>query len=268
MRHVFSPITLLWMCLIIGLCLTSCEDASQTQGTTSTSMEGHVADLAQLLNPKEIERLEAQLNHYQTETGVSFFLFTTDDSPLAAMSKRLERRVNLSPNGLNASAMILVSLADRQAKIEVNHGLEWQVPDSVSALIFQRMTAGLGDDQYAASFEQAFNELHQQVSNLPFSIQYNQLTKAANAGAEAIGRIVSFSARYEGQPDAGYLTGQFDPAFFLIVRDDQGQSAHLYYSRYMEEMAEQIAHPEAITSIRARVRAVSPTLELDLLSIN
>lgn len=259
--YIISCVLLLWL----GGCGKDGSERSTDDGMGS--FEGHVADLATFLKPEAVERLEKQLDGYQDEKGVNFLLYTTESGVLEAMSKRLERRVDLNAQGLNASALILIARRERQIKIEVNHGLEWQIPDSISNQILDQLIQHFQGERYLPGLQQAFEQMYDRVKGLPFEVRYQGLAQVQEEGVLAIGQIVAFEGRYEGQPATQPGPGQFDPAMHLLVKGQNKTVARVYVSRYMQEMVRTLAQSEAPRRLRARVRQVQPELELELLAV-
>jgi len=255
--------------LLLGLCLLGCGSDGDQQAAEKgmDSFRGHVADLAEFLTPEEVQTLEEQLARYEQESKVKFLLYTMSSGVLEAMSKRLERRVDLNVQGLNASAFILITRQEREVKIEVNHGLEWQIPDSISNQILDGLLQAFRANQYLDGLQRAFAQMYSEVENLPFEVVYEGLAAVEQDGSRAIGQIVAFEGRYEGQPPTQPGPGQFDPAMHLLIQGQNGSVARVYVSRYMEEMARALAEPEKPARLRARVRQVQPHLELELMAL-
>jgi hypothetical protein len=255
--------------LLISL-MTGCGGPSSDQDAPEQShhFEGHVADLGEFLDPQAVSALEQQLADYERRSGITFMLYTAPSGVLESLSKRLERRVNLSPRGLNATAFILINRQERQAKIEVNHGLEWQITDSVSNQVLDQMLAAFKADRYAEGLQQAFASLYEPVKALPFQVAYPSLEAAIEADGKALGEIVAFSAVL--QRPAPPLTGgsQFDSNFFLSVQTPSGQVARVYFSRYMSELLPVFSVNGQPVNIHARIRTLSPDLTLELMAAN
>jgi len=255
--------------LLLGLCLAGChsDDGNGTVQDEMGSFEGHIADLATFLKPGEVEQLEEQLASYQEETGVHFLLYTAESGVLEAMSKRLERRVDLNAQGLNASAFILIARRERQIKIEVNHGLEWQIPDSISNQILDQVIQSFQRERYLRGLQQAFAQMYEAVRRLPFEVKYQGLADVLAEGEVAIGQIVAFEGRYVGQPATQPGAGQFDPAMHLLIEGQNGSVARVYVSRYMQEMTRGLAQSDQPRRLRARIRQVQPQIELELMAL-
>ena len=256
-------------CLLL-LWLVGCgnDDRKTASDEGMGSFEGHVADLATFLKPDEVAQLEEQLDRYQEQTGVHFLLYTAESGVLEAMSKRLERRVDLNAQGLNASAFILIARRERQIKIEVNHGLEWQIPDSVSNPILDQLIQNFQQERYLKGLQAAFGQMHDRVKHLPFEVRYQGLAEVQEENELAIGQIVAFEGRYQGQPPTQPGPGQFDPVMHLLIKGQNGAVTRVYFSRYMQEMVRSLARPDEPSRLRARIRELAPQIELELMALD
>ena len=264
---MFIPLRIrLWL-ICLPLLAVACDPAAEADPDTLGGFEGHIAELAEFLTPEEVADLEAQLARYEEATGVTLLLYTAETGVLEAMSKRLERRINLSPQGLNASAFILIARRERQIKIEVNHGLEWQIPDSVANQILDELSAAFQAEQYAAGLATAFADMYARVQDLPFAVAYNSLAEALADGPQALGQIVACQA--QAQPPFPALDGevQFDPAWYLTLRTPQGDSARLRFTRYMGQLIQPLTEATQPLEVRGRLRQLTPIPVLELMQV-
>ncbi len=262
---------------VVGLGSMACEDQTNKQGPAdplSTErlapppLEGHVADVAEVMESEQVEQLEDWLQTYQAENGNRYLVYTEDQLPgtLEAMVKRLGRRTQIGQPGLNNGAVIVLAQQERQIYIEVNHGFEWQVPKTTLDRVLNRMVQlHLKQNRYYEAFTFAFDTLHQMTSQVPWEVAYTSLAAAQAAGTEARGQIVEFTATLQsrhGELEAGV---QFSPAYYLLLQGQSGPTARVFHSYNMANVVDLIAQPGRESRVFARVRQVSPSLELELL---
>ncbi len=262
---------------LLPLCLllihSSCqEDDSQTSQTDPPpeNVSGHVADLGQTLSEQEAKQLEERLEAYEKKLGVRFLLYTENKLPgsLEEMSKRLEQLVTLGQPGLNNGASILLARSDRQAKLEINHGLEWQVPQTTINHVFQQLsTQYLSQDLFLEGYTFVFDTLYQMIQTLPWQVSFSSLDEVQKAESSANGKIVAFPGKVLKANGTGIEGVQFDPSYQMKVQGRSGVEADLYYSYNMDAMVSLLTEAKIERNIFARVRAITPQIELELLGV-
>lgn len=265
--RLFPWLTLPWLLLLMH-----CGEGSSDQASDQMpgSVAGHVADRALVLTEEQAEAMEEKLEAYQEATGARYLLYTEPRLPgtLDAMSKRLEEITALGMPGLNNGAIILLARDERQVKIEVNQGFDWQVPQPVLGEIFQKMVARyLRDNRYYEGFNFVFDTLQSITSQVPWQVRYQSLSEVQSAGAAAVDQIVRFDATVLAAK-GGLIEGrQFSPEYVVQVRGSTGPQAELRYTLSMAQALELLTQEGRQSEVFARVRAVEPALTLELLGV-
>ncbi len=121
-------------------------------------LQGRVNDLAALLDDATRYRLEAMLAQLEEQTaGMQIALLTLNSlegEDLSDFSYRVASAWKLGQAGQNNGALLLVSLDDRQIRIEVGYGLEERLTDAKSSYIINReIIPRFKKGDYAAGIE-------------------------------------------------------------------------------------------------------------------
>ena len=93
-----------------------------------------VTDLAGIIEPAAQERLNAVLRELEEKTSSQVLVLTVqslDGQPLEEFSLNTKEKWKLGQKGKDNGVLIVVSLKDRQYRIEVGYGLEGALPDSL-----------------------------------------------------------------------------------------------------------------------------------------
>ncbi|MEM9984045.1 MAG: TPM domain-containing protein [Bacteroidota bacterium] len=271
MKFLIEPFGILTFGLLLLIFACNEEADPSSQATPAPEeVSGHVADLGQTLSATEATQLEEQLEAYEKKLGVRFLLYTEKKLPgsLEEMSKRLEQLVPLGQSGFNNGASILLARSERQAKLEINHGLEWQVPQSTINVIFQRLTSQyLSQDQFFEGYAFAFDTLYQLTQAIPWQLAYSSLDEVKSAGNSAQGKIVAFPGKVLRANGTAIEGVQFDPSYQMRIQGRSDLEAELFYSYNMDALVSLLTEAKIERTIYARVRTVSPALELELLGV-
>jgi uncharacterized protein len=114
------------------------------------TLRAHVTDLADVLPPADEARLEAALVGFERETShqiAVLVLPSLGGEPIEPFTLRVAEQAQLGQRGLDNGILLVLSVEDRRARIEVGYGLEGVVPDAVAKrvledAIFPRLRAG------------------------------------------------------------------------------------------------------------------------------
>jgi uncharacterized membrane protein YgcG len=193
-----ATITLLAaLCVVLaGGALTTVAPAPSIEAPPSTSP---LWDRSNLFSVTEEEELRQQLRTFARETGVEVGIACIESTaPLALeeYSFALANEWALGQRGLNNGLLILVAVEDRQFRIEVGTGLEWQISDSRAAEIVERMVPYFGRGEFRRGIEAGLERLAVWASSVPWEVGYDSLESLPSVTEAAIGRIVRFPGRF------------------------------------------------------------------------
>ena len=160
-----------------------------------------------------------------------------------------------------------MSLQERQVKIEINYGLEWEISTLQAAQILDEIRPQLQSGKYYEAFASAYDKMYQMGSQASWQLSYPDFVSLKEDENNALGKIVSFKARgrtrdYNSIP----LDVQFSEELFIYVFPKNGDPVRLNFSNYMVEMANAIIYSDEPPRIFARVASLEP-LQLNLLGI-
>lgn len=107
--------------------------------------ENWVSDVANILQPKTEERLNALINQLKGAKGSEMAVVTLPDSQPAASTKELATKLfntwRIGQKGKDNGILLLISVGDRRVEIETGYGMEAILPDAkVATIIEQRIT--------------------------------------------------------------------------------------------------------------------------------
>jgi uncharacterized protein len=104
------------------------------------ALRGPVNDYAGVLSVELRSRVEAQLLAYKQKTGHELALLTVpslDGDAIEEFSIRVMEAWKLGDQARDDAALLLVAMADRRMRIEVNYGLEGELTDATSSRIIR-----------------------------------------------------------------------------------------------------------------------------------
>jgi uncharacterized protein len=103
-------------------------------------LTGRVVDLAHVLSGSEAEKLTADLQTHETNTGNQVVVLTMpslEGEPLEPFAHRVATTWKLGQKGTDNGVLLLVALKERKVRIEVGYGLEGTLTDAKSAQIIR-----------------------------------------------------------------------------------------------------------------------------------
>ena len=261
--------------------MTACTDATVGQQSVNFSEpdlevlasyadSSHVVDLASVLTEEQRNELIRLLDDYTSQNGLEFGLYIVPELGnigIQELSLAVSGKMKVGNEGMNNGGIIFMAVQERQVKIEINYGLEWQISTLQAAQILDQIRPQLSSGDYYKAFVSAFSTMFEMGSQASWKLAYPDFA-AMNADKEnALGKIVSFTARgqtrdYNSVP----LDTQFSDDLFINVFPKTGDPIRLNFSNYMVEMANAIIYSDEPPRIFARVASLEP-FELNLLGI-
>ncbi|MDW3647263.1 MAG: TPM domain-containing protein [Bacteroidia bacterium] len=256
--------------ILILLLFQSC--ASDTRTSEQSISDKRVLDKASILKNSEKKQLEKLLQAYADSSGLELGLYTVEklesEQSIQQLGIQASTEFKAGKAGLNNGATILLSKQDRQAKVEVNYGLEWDIPVVDANDILQEMIPFLAKDQHFEAFELGFQALHDAAKIHKWEVSYPDFGSLTKDLPNSVGKIVSFKSKgltrgYNSVP----IEIQFHPDLFIELKpNDYEGETFLIFSNYMVEMVNAIIYADEAPQIYARVADLEP-LQLQLLGI-
>ena len=124
-----------------------------------------VNDFGKLLEPFQRQALEQKLRNYNDSTSSAIVIITVPDLQgydIAEVALKYLRDWGIGVKGKNNGVVILVSKAERKARIETGYGMEGVLPDILAKqIIDQRMVPFFKDNDYYAGFDNAIDAIIQ-----------------------------------------------------------------------------------------------------------
>ena len=113
------------------------------QETPFPELTGRVVDSAGILSPEDRASLEAALAQLERETTVQVVVASVPriEGAIEDYSLRLAEHWGIGQAETDNGALVLVSIEDRRARIEVGYGLEGAIPDGLAGRIIRNELA-------------------------------------------------------------------------------------------------------------------------------
>lgn len=111
--------------------------------TAFPELTGRVVDSAGILSPEDRAALEATLAQLEQETTVQVVVASVPriEGAIEDYSLRLAEHWGIGQAETDNGALVLVSIEDRRARIEVGYGLEGAIPDGLAGRIIRHELA-------------------------------------------------------------------------------------------------------------------------------
>ncbi|MEL6672251.1 MAG: TPM domain-containing protein [Bacteroidota bacterium] len=270
MKHFLISLICILTALAMGACATTAEPTESPKRLTLPTQERYVIDMAGILNSAQQDSLRMILKAYEEESSLHFALVSVADlggQDLQNLSLEVAKQLKTGQPGLNNGGIILISMAERLLKVEVNYGLEWQISTNQAADILDSMRDQLGKEDYFGAFKTGFQGMYEKGKTVSWDIAFPTYTAMKEAGEEAVGKIARIKARgktrdYSRVP----MDYQFHENLYidLVIGDDT--PARLFFSNYMVEMVNVVVYQDERAILHARVRKTEP-LELEMLGL-
>jgi len=122
-----------------------------------------VTDLAGVLRPDDVNRMEETLRAYEQQTGHQFAVLvlpSLEGDVIEPFAIRVAEQWKLGDTKRDDGLLMVVAVKDRKMRIEVGYGLEGVIPDVVaSRVIRERMTPRFREGDYAGGISSALDAL-------------------------------------------------------------------------------------------------------------
>ncbi|MEZ4775440.1 MAG: TPM domain-containing protein [Bacteroidia bacterium] len=259
---------LFFITVLLGLVVVGCKSDPQ-QSAAKVGYQGkYVSDSAALFPKADALVLETMLAGYDDSLNLPLAVATVSELKNQTIDEKsidIATRMGLGKPGINNGALLLIASKERNIKILTGFGLEWQVPDSISNMILDRMILPrLREDDFFAGARDGVQTIAHEAAQASWIINFDEFDQLQENKENAVGKIVKFHARALTNPPVSTIQDyQFHPAYAVMVESITGDSIKVHFSRYMLDMVDRIANWND-GLIFARVRNTDPW-EVDLL---
>ncbi|MDR6512894.1 uncharacterized protein J2792_003781 [Novosphingobium capsulatum] len=162
--------------------------ATPAWAQTFPQLTGRVVDDAHLLNPQQVQALDAKLAALEQQSQRQLVVATVPDLQgyeIEDYGYRLGRAWGLGDKQRNDGAILLVAPKERKVRIEVGYGLEGILTDALSEIIIQReIVPRFKAGDYAGGINAATDQLIAQLK-LPEDQARQVAAKAEQAQKQA-----------------------------------------------------------------------------------
>ena len=230
-----------------------------------------IIDNAKILTPEQYKELNFILNGYYNAQTVEFVFFSTKSlggKPIETYAKQIVSNFGIGTQGINSGLLFFIALEEQKVRLEIGHGLEWQITDVQKKRILDMAKGNLRDGNFFEAARIAFIESYELIKNVPWSVGYESFKELGYSLKTSMNNIISFqgSAVTKNLLHSRTAPNQFGDRYFINVQGDNGKTARLYYSINMIPLVERILNSPQ-TKIYARVTRTGP-VRLDLLGID
>ena len=151
-----------------------------------------VNDFGNFLEPFQRQALEQKLRSYNDSTSSAIVVVTVPDLQgydIVELGLKYLRDWGIGVEGKNNGVLILVSKAERKARIETGYGMEGVLPDILAKqIIDQRMVPFFKQNDYYRGFDNAVDAIIQAAAG-----EYKADPKAEKSGKPSIGTIITLA---------------------------------------------------------------------------
>ncbi|MBA2249419.1 MAG: TPM domain-containing protein [Chitinophagaceae bacterium] len=139
-----------------------------------------VNDFGHMLEPFQVQSLEQKVRAYNDSTSSAIVIITVPDLQgydISEVSLKYLRDWGVGTKEKNNGVVILVSKAERRARIETGYGMEGVLPDAVSKdIIEERMLPAFKDSDYYRGFDNAVDAVIQAAAGEYKAAPQNHVT--------------------------------------------------------------------------------------------
>ncbi|HPC36595.1 MAG TPA: YgcG family protein [Candidatus Marinimicrobia bacterium] len=132
-------------------------------------LKRHVTDLAGILTPSQISRLEENLIAFENETSnqiAVLIINSLEGESIEQYSIRVADQWKLGTADKDNGVLLLIALQDRQMRIEVGYGLEGALTDLISSQIIRNViTPEFNRGNYYAGIDQGLRAIMMATKN-------------------------------------------------------------------------------------------------------
>lgn len=148
-----------------------------------------VNDFGHFLEPFQEQALEQKLRNYNDSTSSAIVIVTVPDLQgydIAEVALKYLRDWGIGAKGKNNGVLILVSKAERKARIETGYGMEGVLPDILAKqIIDQRMVPFFKQNDYYRGFDNTVDAIIQAAAG-----EYKADPNSDKGGKPSIGTII------------------------------------------------------------------------------
>lgn len=194
--------------------------------------QGYVNDFAHILSEGDKQTIEAKLHTLEQSTGDEVVVATIPtsgkDETIETYAVKLFQEWGIGNKKHDNGILILVSVNDRQNRIEVGYGLEGTVTDIQSGNIIQKvMLPEFKNSDYSTGISKAVDAISSIITNSPDAAQYagDTLPQASNSRTHGnfagifflIFIVLNWLARILGATKSWWLGGVIGAIIGIIV---------------------------------------------------
>ncbi len=247
----------IFLAFLFSFLLAGCE--SEAPASTDPGLaRADVQDLGNLFSLEEEAILGDSIRALEASLGLDLVVVTVGDpgeGGIAAFALDMIRKIQPGKPGMNNGAIIYLSEQVREVKVEVGHGLEWAVSDTIAGLVIEQMRPFLAQQQYLPALLLGLRELATEGAAIRWEL--------ASPDSLLTGNIVRVPVKgyprsyQEGVPEQA----QFHPNYFIEVSlQNDSLVVPLYFSGYMRDLADRIVYGEGQAVVTALVLQEEPLL--------
>ena len=233
--------------------------------------EDLVIDDASLLTEDEAGWLNDMLNEYKQQSEAEFVYYSTESLNgwhMDDLSAQIVEDVGVGEPGINNGLLVLLAEQEETIRIWTQHGIEWQVTDSIARIVRDEMITHLNESRFYDALLTGFNMLFEQVKEYSWQVNFYSLKEALDSGEALKGKIVTL-VNYN-LPQSISINSiqekQFDESLKVEIQSE-GRPVELYHSRYMDRLVEHIINQD-VDTIYARFREANTPLKLELMGVS
>lgn len=173
-----------------------------------------VNDLAGVMSPEEVSRLEQMLVAYDDTTSSQIAVVTVktlDGYPIEEYALKILREWGIGHKATNNGILILAAIEDRKIRIEVGYGLEGAIPDIIANQIIENdIRPNFRSGDYYEGFAAAASSIIKAAAG---EYKAEPRKKSAARKGAPIGiiifiiiMVIVFSSRGGGSGNGGYMS--------------------------------------------------------------
>jgi uncharacterized protein len=130
--------------------------------------QGYVSDFAGVVDPASRAELERYAAAVERSTGAQLAFVVVrslEGEPPEDVANTIYRAWGVGRKGKDEGAMLLLSIGDRQSRLEVGYGLEPIIPDGASGGILREMRPALRQGNYGEALLAAAHTVGERIAN-------------------------------------------------------------------------------------------------------
>jgi uncharacterized protein len=181
-----------WRSLLVSLLMLAAIPASGAQTSLDAGMPpfpaltGPVVDEAHLLPADVFDSLSQKLAAYSQANGTQLVVVTLptlDGYPIDYYGYQLGRHWGIGQKGKNTGALLIIDVAEKQARIDVGYGLEGTLTDAQSVLIIHNVIAPhFRKGDYAGGITAGTDAILSVLGGKQLAVQQQQVRERGGTG--------------------------------------------------------------------------------------